>query len=57
MKIYEVSYTTSIPCYGDCNTTKYVKANSEKEALKIANSLIHDNKDEIRIINELKTIN
>lgn len=62
MKIYQIGYIEKNAfvrgCYvGNMHTTRFVKADNEKEAIKIASEKLNVPQKEIEVMFEVKCIN
>lgn len=57
MNIYEIGYIQNIPPYGECHTTKFVKATNEELAKKAASIILKVPEAEIDVIRKIKIIN
>lgn len=57
MNIYQIGYTQLVVPFGNMHTTKYVKANNEKEAIEIASKLLNIPKEDISVIFKVECIN
>ena len=57
MNIYEIGYIQNIPPYGECHTTKFVKAMDEELAKKAASVILNIPEAKIEVIRKIKIIN
>lgn len=57
MNIYQIGYTQNVVPYGNMHTTKFVKANNEKEAIEIASKLLNIPRKDISVIFKVECIN